>query len=54
METVRDAWWELLDFLVWKYNMGFVTENGRVNTVSYPESWLRKVIEIDEPDHFKS
>ena len=54
VETVRDAWWELLDFLVWKYNMGFVTENGRVNTVSYPEDWLRKVIELDEPDHFKS
>ena len=54
VETVRDAWWELLDFLVWKYNMGFVTENGRVNTVSYPESWLRRVIELDEPDHFKS
>ena len=54
VETVRDAWWELFDFLLWKYNMGFVTENGRVNTVSYPESWLRRVIEIDEPDHFKS
>ncbi len=54
VETVRDAWWELFDFLLWKYNMGFVTENGRVNTVSYPESWLRRVIELDEPDHFKS
>ena len=54
VETVRDAWWELFDFLLWKYNMGFVTENGRVNTVSYPEDWLRKVIELDEPDHFKS
>ena len=53
-QTVRNAAWDLLDFYIWKYNMGFVTENGRVNTVSYPESWLRRVIELDEPDHFKS
>ncbi|MGI6147226.1 MAG: dipeptidase [Bacillota bacterium] len=53
VETVRDAWWELLDYLIWKYNMGFVTENGRVNSVSYPEEWLRRVIELDEPDHYK-
>ena len=33
--------------------MGFVTENGRVNSVSYPEEWLRRVIELDEPDHYK-
>ncbi len=52
VETVRDAWWELLDHLMWKYNMGFVTGNGRVNSVSYPTEWLKRVVELDEPDHF--
>ena len=52
VETVRDAWWELRDYLIFKYNIGFVTENGRVNTVSYPESWLRQVIALNEPDHY--
>ena len=52
VETVRDAWWELLDYLIWKYNMGFVTENGRVNSVSYPTEWLRKVVEAGGPDHY--
>lgn len=51
VETVRDAWWELLDFLIWKYNMGFVTENGRVNSVSYPAEWLKKVVNEAGPDH---
>ena len=52
VETVRKAWWELLDHLVWKYNMGFVTENNRVNSVSYPEAWLRLVVAAGDPDHY--
>ncbi|MEA4883947.1 MAG: C69 family dipeptidase [Clostridia bacterium] len=52
VETVRDAWWQLLDTLIWKYNMGFVTEDGRVRSVSYPEAWLRKVVGSGEPGHW--
>jgi hypothetical protein len=32
--------------------MGFVTENGKLNAVSYPESWLKRVVGLDEPDHY--
>jgi len=31
--------------------MGFVTENGRVNSVSYPAEWLKKVVNEAGPDH---
>lgn len=48
VENVRDAWWEFLDYLMWKYNSGFVMEDGRVNSVGYPEDWLRRVLEADD------
>lgn len=56
IETVKKAWWELLDHLVWKYNMGFVynAETLRTTSVSYPEAWLRLVISYDDPDHYRS
>lgn len=53
VEVVRDAWWELLDYLIWKYNAGFMIEDGKVKTIGYPESWLQRVIQLDEPDHYK-
>lgn len=53
VEVVRDAWWALLDHLIWKYNAGFIVEDGKVKTVGYPEAWLRRVIQLDEPDHYK-
>lgn len=48
---VRDAWWSLLDFLIWKYDSGRIIENGRIRSLGYPEEWLRRVIQLDEPDH---
>ena len=50
--TVRDAWWDLLDFLMFKYNMGKVTVNGSVNNAPYPEAWLRRVAALNETDHY--
>ncbi len=50
---VRDAWWELLDFLIWKYNSGKIIEDGKIGTLGYPADWLKRVIAIDEPDHMK-
>ena len=49
---VRDAWWELLDFLLWKFNAGFVNDGNRISSPGYPEEWLRRVVELDEPDHY--
>ena len=48
---VRDAWWDLLDFLIWKYNSGRIIEDGRIKTLGYPAEWLERVIQFDEPDH---
>lgn len=48
VENVRNAWWELLDYLMWKYNSGFVMEEGRIRSVSYPEPWLRRVLEAGD------
>lgn len=36
-------WWKLADFLVTKYNDGYIQdEKHRPHEVSYPEEWLRK------------
>lgn len=51
--TVRDAWWEFLDTLFWKYNAGFVNDGNRITSPGYPAEWLERVIELDEPDHYK-
>ena len=53
IELVKNAWWELLDYLVWKYNMGFETYNNRVNSVSYPTAWLNLVVSYPgDTDHY--
>lgn len=54
VERVRDAWWALLDTLIWKYNAGFVVEGGTITSPGYPEPWLTRVIRQNEPDHFRS
>ncbi len=52
--TVRDAWWEFLDTSFWKYNAGFVNDGNRITSPGgYPAEWLERVIELDEPDHYK-
>ena len=52
VNTVMKAWWELFDFLLWKYNIGHEidTENLRVVSVGYPEAWLRKVLASNDGD----
>lgn len=51
VEAVTAAWWQLLDTLMWKYDAGFVfnTATGKKQGVSYPETWLRKVVESKDP-----
>lgn len=36
-------WWRLADFLVTKYNDGYIQdEKGRAQEIGYPESWLKR------------
>jgi len=52
-ETVVDRWRELGEHLLTKYNDGYVKDDGgRPQERGYPESWLRKVLEL-RPDQFK-
>jgi dipeptidase len=52
-ESVVDRWRELGEFLIMKYNDGYVKdENGRPREMGYPESWRRQVIK-ERPDQFK-
>jgi len=52
-EDVVKKWIELGEFLLTKYNDGYVKdENGRPRGLGYPTEWLRKVIE-SKPDQFK-
>jgi dipeptidase len=47
-EEVINAWWDLGDQLLVKYNIGFVyTEDRKREQVGYPEWWLKAVIEYD-------
>jgi len=40
-----DRWWKLADFLVTKYNDGYVHDGqGRPREAGYPEKWLREEI----------
>lgn len=52
-DIVRYAWWEFLDTLLWKYNAGFMNDGNRISSPGYPVEWLERVIELDEPDHYK-
>jgi dipeptidase len=52
-ERVVDRWRELAEFLITKYNDGYVqNENQRPQEEGYPEEWLREVIRA-RPDQFK-
>lgn len=51
--TVRDAWWGLLDTLLWKYNGGNVNDGKKISSPGYPVEWLRKVVAIEgDADHY--
>jgi hypothetical protein len=30
-----------------------VIEDGKIKRIGYPEEWLKRVIQLDEPDHEK-
>jgi len=52
-ENVVKRWRELGEFLLTKYNDGYVKDDkGRPKEVGYPESWLRDVIRL-RPEQFK-
>lgn len=52
-ENVVKRWRELGEFLITKYNDGYVKdERGRPQSVGYPESWLRDVQKL-RGDHFR-
>ena len=44
-DSYLNAIWDTVDYLIWKYDMGFVTENGRVNGKGYPQDWIDLVFE---------
>jgi dipeptidase len=47
-----DRWWKLADFLITKYNDGYVHgEQGRPLEIGYPEKWLREEIKKN-PEKF--
>lgn len=52
-EMVVDRWRELGEFLLCKYNDGYIKdEDGRPQEVGYPEGWLRDVLKL-RPEQFK-
>jgi dipeptidase len=52
-EMVVKRWIELGEFLICKYNDGYVKdENGRPRSLGYPPEWLKIVLEL-KPDQFK-
>ena len=52
-ELVVKRWRELGEYLITKYNDGYVQdENSRPREKGYPENWLRKVLK-ERPEQFK-
>ena len=52
-QQVVDRWRELGEFLIMKYNDGYVkNDKGRPQEKGYPEPWLRNVLEL-RPEQFK-
>ncbi|MBN1270998.1 MAG: C69 family dipeptidase [Candidatus Aminicenantes bacterium] len=52
-EMVVKRWIELGEYLITKYNDGYVKdERGRPRGVGYPSEWLQKVLKL-KPDQFK-
>ena len=44
-EMVIKSWRELGEYLIWKYNNGFIkNEEGSGESKGYPEDWLREVV----------
>lgn len=52
-ESVVKRWRELGEYLITKYNDGYVQdEDSRPREKGYPENWLRKVLK-ERPEQFK-
>jgi dipeptidase len=52
-ESTVDRWRELGEFLLTKYNDGYIkNEEGRPEELGYPEGWLREVLKL-RPDQFE-
>ena len=52
-DMVVKRWVELGEFLITKYNDGYVKDDrGRPRSVGYPSEWLKKVLEL-KPEQFK-
>ncbi|MGB7063382.1 MAG: C69 family dipeptidase [Candidatus Zixiibacteriota bacterium] len=52
-EKVVSRWRELGEYLITKYNDGYVKdENGRAQEKGYPETWLKEVLK-SRPDQFR-
>lgn len=53
-ESAVKKWWELGDFLITKYNDGYIQEKpGRAKEIGYPDAWLRKEIKKDPKKRVK-
>ena len=48
--SVVDAWWNLGDHLLVKYNhfLQYKTEGRKIDRISYPEEWVRALMELDQ------
>ena len=47
-ETNIKKWWRLADFLVTKYNDGYIqNEKGRPQEIGYPEEWLKREVKAN-------
>jgi hypothetical protein len=52
-EQVVEKWKELGEYLMTKYNDGYVKDNsGKVREMGYPDKWIEKVLK-SRPEQFK-
>ena len=52
---VHRKWVELGNYLVTKYNDGYVKDSsGRIRPVSYPEEWMQYIIRREPKKHLTS
>jgi dipeptidase len=48
-QLVHRAWLALGDYLVMKYNDGYVKDSAfRIRSIGYPEDWLKRIAEIEQ------
>ncbi|HEY3383740.1 MAG TPA: C69 family dipeptidase [Vicinamibacterales bacterium] len=43
VQKTVEEWWKFSDFMIAKYNDGYINENGHENSVGYPKDWLDMV-----------